>query len=288
MRFDADAELLIRFMLPEQGRGVFWLTQDIGIQIADSAEQPPGTMVDGDGGVLSVPRQSGYLGPGLAHEMTIWLNKDQIERIEVNAVPVVENMPLPKAKESELSLGVACLDGQLAFADIRLRRTEIPESAGGRHSLLQQADTWRAVGDIEWDLTDQTLSLKGDGVLLIPQPHQHAGGVRLDVWTDGAGYGGVILHPDDDGVGTTVDVGTNQGHGMGGVRGGRSLQVTPIGAHEWCTLELVPGSPGRVLLNGISLIDTEDLPLPGDWIGIEVRDGAAIRIRHLTVSDTGV
>ncbi len=245
-------------------------------------------MVDGDGGVLSVPRQSGYLGPGLAHEMTIWLNKDQIERIEVNAVPVVENMPLPKAKESELSLGVACLDGQLAFADIRLRRTEIPESAGGRHSLLQQADTWRAVGDIEWDLTDQTLSLKGDGVLLIPQPHQHAGGVRLDVWTDGAGYGGVILHPDDDGVGTTVDVGTNQGHGMGGVRGGRSLQVTPIGAHEWCTLELVPGSPGRVLLNGISLIDTEDLPLPGDWIGIEVRDGAAIRIRHLTVSDTGV
>lgn len=288
LRFEADAEILIRFMLPEQGRGVFWLRPDIGIQVADSASQPPGTMIDGDGRVLFLPRQSGYLGPGLAHEMKIWLNNDRIERIEVNAVPVVENMPLPERAESDLSLGVECLDGQMAFADIRLRRPEIPEGAGEWHSLLQQADTWRAIGDIEWDLTDQTLSLKGDGVLLIPQPLQHAGAVRLDVWTDGTGYGGIILQPDDTGTGTTVDVGTTKGRGMGGVRGRRSLQVTPIGSHEWCTLELVPGSPGRVNLNGVSLIDTEDLPLPGNWIGIEVRNGAAIRVRHFTVSDNGV
>ena len=286
--FEGDAEVSTRFMIPQQGSGVLWIGEEVGIRLAND-ELGPGSVVDRSGSVLWPPTANAFAGPGTWQELTVTYRQDRIDLIEIDGVSILADVPVPTERGSR-QLSLRGDQGMFAFGDVRLRRLSDLDGDRTWTDLMRDTLAWRTVGDVEWHHDDGgTLIVKGNGTLLVPRPPGHSW-TRCDTMIGADKHAGLVLDANDQGEGQVIDIATWGDSKTGGLRDLRPIYADLAGTGEWCTIEARwaadgEGASGAVQLNGIELLQGGRSPATlGSWIGIEVRDGAEVAIRRLATS----
>lgn len=216
----------------------------------------------------------GYLGPGIWHNALISYNNEGIQKVEINGVNAVTNIPM-EATSEPMPIRFKSIKGAIAFGDVRvqqIQQTDVPPSWS---TFKLDDQSIKQNGDVHWSKSDSGgLIVWGTGSITVKKTSSLTS-IRFDAKFNGEGNASITIGD------TTFDFAT-QGERLTGSTNDRAIHANLIDQNEWCTVELTEGSLVPVRLNGVNLYKAGTIELQGNEIKIQV-DNAKVEIRRVFI-----
>jgi len=226
--------------------------------------------------IVSDADEGGYLGSGIWHELIVKFsdNPRLINLVEVNAVQVATDIAVTNRIATPAPLVIRGLEGEIAFGDVRLNC--LPDSPNDEWTPFKFKEENFVTKGITWEITDASdLAVSGTGTLTIPLSSDSLQSVRFDAKFSGNGVGSVSFGE------LEVDFATSGSRKTGGVNG-HPVNANLIDQSEWCTIEIIQHETTIVLLNGVPIIDADDIPMLTGPVVIST-DDATLQLRRLNM-----
>ncbi|MFT4592966.1 MAG: glucose/arabinose dehydrogenase [Phycisphaerales bacterium] len=213
----------------------------------------------------------GYLGPGIWHNAFISYNNKGIQKVEINGVNAVTNIPM-EATSEPMPIRFKSIKGAIAFGDVRVQQTQQTDVPHSWSTFKLDDQSIKQNGDVHWSKSDSGgLIVWGTGSITVKKTSSFTS-IRFDAKFNGEGNASITIGD------TTFDFAT-QGERLTGSTNDRAIHANLIDQNEWCTVELTEGSLVPVRLNGVNLYKADTIELQGNAIKIQV-DNAKVEIRR--------
>ena len=321
-----DCKLHLGFMLPKGGDSGLLLMGRYELQLADSTDAgEPG--VDDCGAIRPTetwagapPRYNGFRGPGEWHELDVVFEAPRFdaaghktrnarfESVQIDGKGVQEGIELPGATlgapfQDEVPLGPLLLESGpslVAFRDIRLLPTRLPDRGEGWTPLFTEADIddWLVDGDAYWEFDGDTLVGTGpEGYCFTPRGDYRSFELRARIKISDGGQSGLYFR-------ATPSEGRPQGYEVqvnssypdpekcGSLYGIAPIKADLIPADTWARYyvrceEVEQGIHIHIELNGVTIVDRVDTRRfgPGHIALEQHHEGSVVSITDVAIRE---
>jgi glucose/arabinose dehydrogenase len=309
-----DIELNLQFMLTEGASSGVFLMGNYELQLARLA---CAGVSGGDGWEGVLPADDRYKGPGEWHDLSLVFTAPRFDangvkttnaaflNVMVDEQMVHEKIDLPGVSRGalgpEVSSGPILLRGDggtVAFGAIGAKPFNLAPDADGWVPLFNgdDVDDWRASGDAEWEVDDETIIGGGEpGLLYSPRGDYTDFDLRARVKISEGGNSGIFLRAKDGASGFEAEINSSypDPEKTGSVRGMAPVLVHLVGPDTWfdygiSVRDTDAGTQVSLRVNGVLVneyVDTTKRFQAGHIALEQHHPGSVVEVREIAIRE---